>query len=405
MSTQSRDTLLPGPPRYVCFSGQDWWYHNRAHSDFQLMRRMAVERDVIFINSIGMRMPLPGRSTEPVKRILRKVLSIGRFVQRPLPETPRFVVVTPLVVPLYQWAFARTVNAHLVRLQLRIFLRRFGKGPPVYLVTIPTAWDVVKGMGRRRLIYNRSDKQSAFAETDQGVIRNLEDELLQYADRVLYVSHQLMEEELPKTGDRSFFLDHGVDAKHFTRVSDREIPADLRAIPGPRIGFFGGIDDYVVDLDLIAHIARRLPYVHVVLIGKSTCSLERFARIPNIHCLGFRPYEQIPAYGSGFDVGLMPWLANDWIEHSNPIKLKEYLALGLSVVSTEFPEAKYFEQHLRVAKDPDEIVEQIVIALKERDFPSSELARLRAERRHAVASVSWESRVELLRDLAEGTEK
>ena len=75
-----------------------------------------------------------------------------------------------------------------------------------------------------------------------------------------------------------------------------------------------------------------------MLIGDATCSMERYAKYPNVHWLDFRPYEQIPGYGSGFDVALMPWLDNDWIKHANPIKMKEYLALGLAVVSTDFPE-------------------------------------------------------------------
>ena len=57
-------TAFPGdPPSYVCFSGQDWWYFSRAHSDFQLMLRIAVDRPVLFVNSITMRMPLPGKSS------------------------------------------------------------------------------------------------------------------------------------------------------------------------------------------------------------------------------------------------------------------------------------------------------------------------------------------------------
>ena len=74
-------------PGYVCFSAQDWWYHNRAHSDFQLMRGSRAP-PVLVVNSIGMRMPLPGRSSQPLRRILRKLRSIAKLVRRPLPELP-----------------------------------------------------------------------------------------------------------------------------------------------------------------------------------------------------------------------------------------------------------------------------------------------------------------------------
>ena len=72
-----------------------------------------------------------------------------------------------------------------------------------------------------------------------------------------------------------------------------------------------------------------------MLIGDATCPTRRARRAPQ-RPLARRPRRttQIPAYGSGFDVALMPWLDNDWIRYCNPIKVKEYLALGLPVVTT-----------------------------------------------------------------------
>src|SRR6478672_11715411 len=63
------------PSDFVCFAGQDWWYHNHAHSDVQLMRRVAEERKVLLVNSIGLRMPVPGRSTQVLRRLGRKLRS------------------------------------------------------------------------------------------------------------------------------------------------------------------------------------------------------------------------------------------------------------------------------------------------------------------------------------------
>ena len=86
-----------------------------------------------------------------------------------------------------------------------------------------------------------------------------------------------------------------------------------------------------------------------MLIGHTTCSMDRLVRHPNVHWLGQKPHEEIPRYGSGFDVALMPWLDNEWIRSCNPIKMKEYLALGLPVVSTDFPEVRHYADVIRVA--------------------------------------------------------
>ncbi|MGK0204497.1 MAG: hypothetical protein ACI9S9_003582, partial [Planctomycetota bacterium] len=48
---------MADPRDIIIFCGQDWWYHSRAHSDFQLMTRAAKQRKVLLVNSIGMRMP------------------------------------------------------------------------------------------------------------------------------------------------------------------------------------------------------------------------------------------------------------------------------------------------------------------------------------------------------------
>jgi GT2 family glycosyltransferase/glycosyltransferase involved in cell wall biosynthesis len=380
-------------PGWVCFSAQDWWYHNKAHSDFQLMRSVAEHRRVLVVNSIGMRMPSPGRSTHVLRRITRKLRSVAKLVRRPLPELPNFHVMSPLPLPFYGSPLLRRVNAALVRAQVRAVCAVLRLRVPVVVVTIPTAWDVVRPMRRHSLVFNRSDRHSDFPEADRATIEAMEHELLAHADRVVYVSQVLLDEERPRTGDRAHFLDHGVDVDHFTRRA--QLPADLTAVPGPRIGFFGALDDFVVDFDLLERIAVDLPEVSLVLVGDAGSPMDRFAGHANVHWLGFRPYETIPAYGSGFDVAIMPWQNNSWIHHSNPIKLKEYLALGLPVVSTDFAELAKYADRVRRASGHEEFIAALRATL--------ELGALRPadELRRSVLGYSWRSRAAELMGQAE----
>ncbi|MFC4058794.1 glycosyltransferase [Planomonospora corallina] len=380
------------PSGYVCFSAQDWWYHNRAHSDFQLMRQVAGCRRVLVVNSIGLRMPVPGRSSNVLRRVLRKLRSVAKFVRRPFPG---FYVMSPLPLPLYGSPLGRRLGAALVRAQVRAVCLALGLRRPVIVATLPTAWDVVRPMRRRSLVYNRSDRHSAFPESEGTAIVEMERSLLEHADHVVYVSNALMAEERPVVGDRAHFLDHGVDVDHFRRVPPERQPADLLAVPGPRIGFFGALDDFVVDFDLLDRLAEELPEASLVLIGDANGPIERLTRHPNVHWLGFRPYERIPAYGSGFDVAIMPWLDNDWIRHSNPIKLKEYLALGLPVVSTPFSELERYPEQVITASGAAAFVEAVRTALKEGGpLPPEEL-------RASVSHAAWSARAAELMRLAE----
>ncbi|CAL9556647.1 hypothetical protein SUDANB95_04510 [Actinosynnema sp. ALI-1.44] len=377
---------------WICFSAQDWWYHNRAHSDFQLMRSVAERRRVLVVNSIGMRMPTRGNSTHVARRILRKLKSVAKFVREPLPN---FYVMSPLPLPFYGSPFLRRVNAVLVRAQVRLVATFLRLKTPVIMVTIPTAWDVVAPMRRRSLVFNRSDRHSDFPEADRAAIQALERQLLTNADHVVYVSHVLMDDERELTGSRAHFLDHGVDVDHFTARPEFEWPDDIRSIDGPRIGFFGALDDFLVDFDLLERLAVELPDASLVLIGDATHPMERYDKYPNVHWLGFRPYDTIPAYGSAFDVAIMPWLDNDWIRHSNPIKLKEYLALGLPVVSTDFAELEAYRDRVRGVRTHAAFVEAVRETLTGGGLkPATALRR-------SVLTHSWHSRARELLDLAE----
>jgi len=215
-----------GGPGVVVFAGLDWWYHNQAHADFQLAVRLSTRRRVLVVNSIGTRMPSPRRSTEPLARIGRKLAAVARLVRRPRPDLPDFYVYSPLTVPAYRSVWGRRLNAILLRVQLAAVTRWLRMREPAVFVTPPTAWGVVARLPRGRLVFNRSDKNSSWAEVDQQHIAELERRLLLAADAVLYVAHSLMAKDVPLVGDRVIFLDHGVDLDAF--ASPGPEPANSR---------------------------------------------------------------------------------------------------------------------------------------------------------------------------------
>ncbi|MGE3173851.1 MAG: glycosyltransferase [Planctomycetota bacterium] len=387
---------MSASPDLICFCGQDWWYHNRAHSDFQLMTRAAGFRKVLLVNSIGMRMPMPGRSPLPFRRIFRKLKSMLRHVRRPLADTPDFAVMTPVLFPFYGSDKARAFNARMIRGQVERQARKMGMTAPHIVVTVPTAWDVAREMTRSSLVYNRSDKHSAFSEADNTLIQGLERQLLQHSDAVLYSSRSFLESERALTGDRARFLDHGVDLRHFA-ARGRTGALERRGIPRPIVGFFGGLDDYVIDFDLLERLAVERPDYSLVLIGDATLPMDRLERHPNVHFLGFRPYAEIPELGADFDVAIMPWLDNDWIRSCNPIKLKEYLALGCEVVTTPFPEAEFYREFLHQGAG-DAFLAQVDAVVRG--------ARAPGDRAQLLARATWDDRtrelLQILDDLSNG---
>lgn len=385
--------MTQASPDILIFCGQDWWYHNRAHSDFQLMTRAAKYRKVLLVNSIGMRMPSPGKSPMLFRRLWRKAKSMLRPACKPLEDSPDYNLMTPILFPFYGSARARAFNAWFIRFQVERMARKLGIKDPHIIVTLPTAWDVAKKMKRSSLVYNRSDKHSGFSEVDNSLIVRLENELIRNADTVLYCCRNLMESEKEMAGERARFLDHGVDTKHFAARPPSGAITGL-GHKRPIIGFFGGLEHYVVDFDLLERIAKDRPNYNLVLIGDATLSLDRFKAYPNIHLLGFQPYEKIPHYGSDFDISIMPYRNNDWTRWINPIKLKEYLLLGHEVVAARFGEAEHYKDYIHIADSHEEFIGHLDAVLAGKKAPGNRAALL--------AKASWDDRTVELIEVLDG---
>ena len=168
------------------------------------------------------------------------------------------------------------------------------------------------------------------------------------------------------------------------------IPDDLKSINKPIAGFIGQIDDYTVDIEFMEKVVDKMPDWSFVFIGGTVEDCSSLEKKDNVWMFGKKPYEQVPHYGKCFDVLIMPWKQNDWIQACNPVKLKEYLALGKPVISTPFTELQRYQDVTYAAKTPEEFAESIKTAFLEN---SPELV---SKRRQKVAHESWESKIALI---------
>jgi UDP-galactopyranose mutase len=111
-------------------------------------------------------------------------------------------------------------------------------------------------------------------------------------------------------------------------------PEDQLHIPMPRLGFYGVIDERF-DIELLRKSAENKPDWHFVMIGPVVkIDPADLPQLPNIHYLGPKTYDELPAYLSGWQMALIPFLLNDATRYISPTKTPEYLAAGVPVVST-----------------------------------------------------------------------
>jgi glycosyltransferase involved in cell wall biosynthesis len=222
------------------------------------------------------------------------------------------------------------------------------------------------------------------------MLRPLEAELLARVSAVIATARTLVDQKRPRSG-RSWYLPQGVNFDHF--ATRQPVPADLTSFPRPWIGFAGGVGS-PVDVKLVNDVARANPEASVLLVGPVRVAAAVFEPT-NVHLLGSRPYRDLPAYVQAFDVGLIPYELNPHTIAVDPLKLLEYLAAGIPVVSTDLPEVRKYRDVVQIADTSGAFLAAVRRALE--TSPEQAAARQALARSH-----DWERRAErLLEILAE----
>lgn len=367
----------------ICFGGGDWWYHNRAHIDMQVLRRYAADVPVVYVNSLVVQSPQLKRGSRLLSKVMRKGRSILKGLQK---VDHNFWVFSPLVIPAHTRRIARAINNVLMTSQMAVIRAVTGIRRPLVWLTCPTATDCAVGLTRERLVYQRADRWEEFPNVNSAMVRRLDQTAKQVADLTVFVNEELFEEERAEC-KAALYLDHGVDFDRFAQAElDPYVPADIRDIPHPIIGFFGGIDSHTSDVALIERVVTAAPDLTFVFIGSASTDCSGFESRPNVCMLGRKEYELIPHYGKCFDVAIMPWNQNEWIRACNPIKLKEYLALGKPIVSRPFPQLQRYADLVYQAVSPEEFCASLERALAE------ESPELVSRRRARVCSDTWSAK-------------
>ena len=197
----------------------------------------------------------------------------------------------------------------------------------------PMALDFTRGLTPAAIVYDCMDELSAFKGAPESLSLR-ERELFKIADLVFTGGHSLYEAKRNQHHSVHAFPS-SIDREHFMKARQSLAePTDQEAIPHPRLGFFGVIDERL-DTELLEQVAALRPDWQFVMIGPVVkIHPDTLPRLPNIHYLGGKTYQQLPAYISGWDVALLPFAQNESTRFISPTKTPEYLAAGIPVVST-----------------------------------------------------------------------
>ncbi len=279
-----------------------------------------------------------------------------------------------------------------VRDLLLRYLPRQPRRPPVAWFYTPMAVPLVDGLTFSATVFDCMDELSAFAHAPAS-LRERERELLARADLVFTGGQSLFEAKRGLHPNVHLFPS-SVDVAHFAGARRQSCPADQVDVPTPRIGFCGVIDERM-DRELVRAIAALRPQWQFVMLGP-TAKLDPsdLPRAHNIHYLGMKSYQELPAYLAGWDVAIMPFAHNESTRFISPTKTPEYLAAGCPVVSTSIRDvvSPYGDEGLvAIADTPEAFVDAI-------DESLGPIGRRRVDRaRTRLSRMSWDRTFEAMR--------
>ena len=386
------------PSHVVMFATADWdwpYWTNKQHTAALLADR---GYRVLYVETVGLRPP--GMNLVDLRRLARRFWRGLRAVRQ---ARPGVWVLSPLTVPFgHRCPIIARFNAWQLRRGVAAWLVRSGAAAPIIWTYHPFMLQAIRTLAPAVVVYHCVDHLGAIPGADRVGYDQAERELLTRADHV-FASSRNLERRCASVAPRTtVYFGNVANTDHFAAARHKgAIPADLEAIPRPRLGYVGVISDFKLDLGLLEEIAARRPDWSLVFIGdqrerQASPIVARLARKKNVHFLGWRPYAQLPNYLRGIDVALLPQLINDYTNNMFPMKFFEYLSAGRPVVATPLPALAEFAAYHRIASGRAAFIRGIEVAL------SDPAAQVITPGHPVLRQHSWQARLDAMLAIIDG---
>ena len=220
-------------------------------------------------------------------------------------------------------------------------------------------------------------------------------------DIAIGTSSGLCDRHAKENGRKVHLLANAADYDTFENAINKNFPqpTEMKDLKKPVIVYTGHYSDLRLDHILVRRICAEFKEASVLFVGtyeRKDLEKESLLDIPNLHFIGSRPIESLPAYLSHSQVAIIPYKSNELTRGIYPLKINEYLAAGIPTVSTNFSnDINSFDGLIYLGNSHDEFIQQIRVALQEN--PQEKLA---ARMNHAYHN-SWRMRITKLESIIE----
>lgn len=366
------------------------WENDYTKSTMELLAELAGSNRVLFINYACTYKDIWQHLLKKKRIPLAQVIGLAdRLVRHQLPdEREVYVLIPPPLLPINQlspgWLYSMLLqwNTSRIRKSIRKTMKRLDIHSPIVMNALhPTVGNGLVGkLSEKALIYYCYDAIEAETWSRQHG-QTAELALLKQVDAVVTTSKGLYASKR-QIQPRCYLVENGVNINLFKQANVYRGDRQLKTV-----GYIGAIDNRL-DIDLLEHCFRQFPDVRFLFVGRvpDPAIAQRLSRYTNVLQAGAQPPTSIPQFAKQMDAGLIPFCLNDQTSAIYPLKINEYLAAGLPVVSTNFTDLRAFEPMVSVCDTADAFMEAIRYALQEKDdtLPMQRLAMAEGN--------SWENR-------------
>ncbi|MEP2944620.1 MAG: glycosyltransferase [Lentilitoribacter sp.] len=384
----------------ILFSTADWdepYWTNKQHTTMELMRH---NWRILYIESVGLRSPNFQSKKDWSRLITRLFRGLMCLVFGARKVDMSVYVLSPLMIPgTHHFPLFSKFNNYLLKFSIKRHCRSKRKQKSIVWSYHPYIHKLLDGLSFDKLIYHNVDDISVVPGIDGTYFRRQEDALIKKAD-VVFTTMETLKERCIQLNPRTYFHPNVVDFDHFSKASmNSDLLNPLKDISGYKLIYHGVLSEFKLNIPLLLEMAKLRSDLNWVFIGEeregqNNATLTKLAQLPNVHLLGYRPYEELPAYLNGAHIGLLPSLVNDYTNGMFPMKYFEYIASGLRIVSTPLAFTKTHREGLEIGDDAQSFLKAVDIQLQKRKFNVD-------ESRLIVGDNSWQMRTKKMLSILE----
>jgi len=389
----------------LCISGTEW-HGNYIKAVVELMKVLSAQNKILFVeNAYTYKDALAGVSDKN-KIDFKQALGLKTRINTVQPGNGGtvYILTPPLVFPVSflpagalhdnflkfnGWLLKRSIKKALKSLDMNHELINFTSFNPGMGVATAHSFN------EQTLMYHCYDEVKGAHPwlSKHGV--KLEQIFMKMVDAVIVTSKGLYESKKDEC-KRCYIVKNAVKVDLFRKGFNADTDPAKKVI-----GYVGSIDDRL-DYDLLQHLFTQMPDAEFVFVGRIVSERGGEAilrKYPNVQLAGAKSPEELPAYLKTFSAGIIPFIKDEFTKGIYPMKINEYLAAGLPVVSTDFSDLSDFTGSIQVADNSADFLTHLTTEILT-DTPDKRHARLRI-----AEGNTWEKRADELSNVIEEVER